>query len=535
MPLELIDLIIVVSYFFVVLFIGFYFARKHAGTEDYFLAGRRLAWPAVGFSLFASNISSSTLIGLCGAAYVTGISVSNYEWMAAVVLVFFAIFFIPYYLNSKVYTMPEFLERRFRPAVRFYFSGLTIINNVFIDVAGALYGGAVVIKLFWPEADLILSALLLALVAGLYTAAGGLSAVVYTDVIQAVIIIVGCIAITFIALGQVGSWDAVIDNTPPEMLSVVRPIDDATMPWLGLLTGVPILGFYFWCTNQFIVQRVLGAKNIRHARWGALFAGLLKLPVLFIMVFPGVMARQLFPDLPNGDMVFPTLITELLPPVFKGLMLAGLVAAIMSSVDSTLNSASTLITMDFVRKFKPDTSDARLTWIGRFATLFIMVVAASWTPVVQEYEGLFDYLQNMLAFLVPPVAAIFIMGMFWRRSTGTSALMAMIVGHAIAAIVLIMRSDGVYPSIEGTFTGDFANLHFLIHAGIFFALSCLTVWIVSQFTAPPSQDQVKNFVFNPEVVKDATADLPPVPWYKDYRYQSAGLILLTLWLVISYW
>ena len=523
MTLDSIDIAMVLAYFLLVLAIGFRFARRHAGTEDYFLAGRRLGWLPIGFSLFASNISSSTLIGLCGSAYAAGISVSNYEWAAAVVLVFFAIFFIPYYLSSRIYTMPEFLEKRFRPAVRYYFSALNIISNVFVDIAGGLYGGAIVIQLFFPEMPLVASALLLALVAGLYTAAGGLSAVVYTDTIQAVIILVGATAITFIALDVSGGWDAVREGTPPEMLSVIRPLDDPDMPWLGLLTGVPILGFYFWCTNQFIVQRVLGARNIQHARWGALTAGLLKLPVLFIMVLPGVMARRIFPGIENPDTVFPTLITELLPVGLKGLMLAGLVAAIMSSVDSTLNSASTLITMDFVKKFRPLTSDQQLAWIGRITTLGIMILSAAWTPVVAEFRNLFTYLQTVLAYVFPPVVAVFIMGLFWKRASGAAALAGMAAGHATAVLILILNYLGIGP-----------DLHFLLLAGVLMAISCSVIFIVSQFTRPPSPETVRGFVYSAEAVRAATRDLPEVPWYLDYRYQAAGLMALTALLVWSF-
>ncbi len=518
MNLHSIDVACVIAYFMVVLAIGLYFARRRAGTEEYFLAGRRLGWMPIGFSLFASNISGSTLIGLCGAAYVTGISVSNYEWMAAVVLVFFAIFFAPYYIGSKVYTMPEFLERRYQPAVRYYFSLLTIVSNVFVDVAGSLYGGALVVSVLFPEVPLVASALVLALVAGLYTAAGGLSAVVYTDTIQAVIILIGTTAITFIALGEVGSWQAVVDATPSEMLSVVRPYDDPTLPWTGLLTGVPILGFYFWCTNQFIVQRVLGARDLRHARWGALFAGLLKLPVLFVMVFPGLMARQIFPGLENGDTVFPTLI-GLLPVGLKGIMLAGLVAAIMSSVDSTLNSASTLVTMDFIKKFRPRTTDEALAWMGRGITVAIMIVSAAWTPAVARWEGLFTYLQTVISYIFPPVVALFIVGLFWRRANGKGGFAGLIAGHSVAILFLITEPD----------------IHFLNIAGILFAISCTTVVIVSLLSSPPSDEQIDQYVYSRSKVQAMTADLPPLPWYQDYRYLAAGLMALTAWLVVANW
>ncbi|MFQ5737934.1 MAG: sodium:solute symporter [Acidobacteriota bacterium] len=517
------DLVLIVLYFVIVLVIGFHFARRQSGTEDYFLAGRRLGWVVIGLSLFASNISSTTLVGLSGAAYSTGISISNYEWMAAVVLVFFAIFVIPYYLSSRVYTIPEFLERRFRPGCRYYFSAITLITNIFVDTAGTLFAGALVVTHFFPALGLLETAVVLALVAGLYTAAGGLAAVVYTDTIQAVMILVGATAVTFLAYERVGSWSAVMARTPPEMMSVIRPLDDATMPWLGLLVGVPLLGFYFWCTNQFIVQRVLGARNIHQARWGVLFAGLLKLPVLFIMVFPGVMARVLYPGLARPDLVFPTLISNLLPVGLKGLMLAGLLAAIMSSIDSTLNSASTLVTMDFVRKWKPRAGDETLARIGRISTVVIMFISAAWTPVVARASTLFEYLQSALAYLVPQVVAIFFLGLFWKRATGTGALVGLLTGHALAVVVLILQRFSWFPQI-----------HFLILAGLFFVVTCVVVAMVSFWSEAPSREQIDDYVYSRKSVA-ALAGAERFPWYKDYRWQSAALLFLTGCLVWTYW
>jgi SSS family solute:Na+ symporter len=474
--------------------------------------------------MFASNISSTTLVGLSGSAYDTGISISAYEWMATVVLVFFAIFFVPYYISSRVYTMPEFLERRFRPACRYYFSALTVIGNIFIDTAGTLYAGSLVIQHFFPNIALWQSALLLAFLTGIYTAAGGLTAVVYTDTFQAVILLIGAVALTLIALNVVGSWDEVVSATPPEMLSIIQPLDDPTMPWLGLMIGVPVLGFYFWCTNQFMVQRVLAARDIHHARWGALFVGLLKLPVLFIMVFPGIMARQLYPELPRPDMVFPTMVTGLLPVGLKGLVLAGFIAAIMSSVDSTLNSASTLVTMDFVKKIRPTLPDERLTTIGRITTITFMLISAFWVPIVAQASTLFAYLQSALAYVFPPVVAVFILGLFWKRATGTGALVGLIVGHVVTISTFVLQK----------FTTWFPPMHFLILAGIFLVVSMLVIIVTSWLTASPSPEQVQKFTWSKASVAQATKDLRLVPWYQDYRWHGAALLLLTAWLVWTY-
>src|SRR3972149_12030086 len=293
--------------------------------------------------------------------------------MAAVVLIIFAIFFLPFYLKTKVYTMPEFLEKRYDKRARYYFSALTIIGNIGIDTAATLYAGALVIQIIFPQIELWQSILALAIISGLYTIAGGLKAVVFTDAFQAVILVIGSIIVTILAFIKVGSWDAVFDVTPIEHFSIIQSVDDSFLPWPGLITGVLLLGFYFWATNQFIVQRALGAKNIRHGQWGALFAGFLKLTVLFIMVFHGIFARILYPEIEKANLVYPTLLFDLLPPGLLGLVLAGLLAAMMSSIDSALNSASTLVTMDFVRNLKPKISSEGLMWVGRAVTFIFMI------------------------------------------------------------------------------------------------------------------------------------------------------------------
>src|SRR5210317_753837 len=332
--LTTIDLAIVAVYFLLVFAIGFRMARRTHSADDLFLAGRRLGWVPIGLSLFASNISSTTMIGLAGAAYTWGIAVANYEWMAAPILVVFALFLVPLYLNARIGTVPEFLEYRYDRHVRRYFSLLTIVANIVVDTAGTLFAGAIVLTVFMPGLDL-------------FSAALWLAAVVYTDVLQAVILLAGSAVVTVLAFAQLDfSWASLVAQTPPAHLSLMLPLADENLPWLGTLVGVPILGFYFWCTNQFIVQRVLGARSVADARRGALFAGLLKLPVLFLMVLPGVMASVFLPGLEQGDQVFPALIGKLLPTGLAGLVIAALVAALMSSIDSTLNSAATLVTLD---------------------------------------------------------------------------------------------------------------------------------------------------------------------------------------------
>ena len=452
--LNVIDGIIIICY--LVGIIGYGISKgKQQSSEDYFLAGRNLTWPIVGISLFAANIGSSTLIGLTADAFKTNIAVYNYEWMAAVVLVIFAVFFMPFYLNSKVYTMPEFLERRYDGRARYFFSIITIVGNVIIDTAAGLYAGNLILKIIFPELDSAIIITLLAIAAAAYTIPGGLSAVVHTEVIQAIILVIGSIALTYFCFDQVGGWSGMIagldamnqsgqlNKSSDEVFSLVGTINDPYMPWTGLVFGVPLLGFYFWANNQFMVQRVLSAKDLNHGRWGALFAGLLKLPVIFIMIVPGVIALVLFSDtnisglnylIPSStgmvvcsqlsdcpNMTYPVLIYSLLPVGVLGLVIAGLLAAMSSSISATLNSASTLITMDFILKLKPNLSSKNLVTSGQIATVILVMLAAAWAPQIEKFSSLWEYLQLVLGFIAPPVVSVFLLGLFWKRGNANGA------------------------------------------------------------------------------------------------------------------
>ncbi|MDJ0738742.1 MAG: sodium:solute symporter [Gammaproteobacteria bacterium] len=515
-----VDLAVIAVYLVVVVAIGLVVARRTHSGSDLFLAGRRLGWAPIGLSLFASNISSTTLVGLSGAAYTWGIAVSNYEWMAGIVLVFFAVFFIPYYLNARISTVPEFLERRFDRRTRLYFSGLTLFSNIVVDTAGTLFAGAMVLAVFFPQLDLFTACLGLALVAGVYTAAGGLAAVVYTDVLQAVVLLVGSCLVAWLSFAQLDfSWATLVAATPPEKLSLMLPLDDPNLPWLGTLVGVPILGFYFWCTNQFIVQRILGARSIAHARWGALFAGFLKLPVLYIMVLPGVMAGVFLPGLDNGDAVFPTLVTQLLPVGLAGLVMASLLAAIMSSIDSTLNAAAALVTMDFVRPEQRGWTARRIAWTGRGFIVLFMLLAAVISPLIANFQGLFHYLQSALAYLVPPVAVVFVLGLFWRRATATGAFATLLGGHVVSAVLF------------GLSLGGMLTLHFTIVAGLSALASALIFVVANRHGASPAAAQVAQFTFHWQT----TQRDPALAWWQDYRLHSAILLALTAVVVIAHW
>lgn len=550
-----VDIVIMILYTVAMIVYGLYKGKRES-SEDYFLAGRNMIWPIVGISLFAANISSTTLVGLAGDAYSTGISVFNYEWFAVVILIFFSIFFLPFYLSSKVYTMPEFLERRYDVRSRYYFSFTTIIGNVLIETAAPLYIGAVIFEQVFPGVPSWTIILLLAIAAAAYTIPGGLSSVVHTEVIQAILLIIGSIILTFYTLDAVGGWDnvlaamnrkheaGILPNSPDEMLTLIRPMNDTAVPWTGLITGVPILGFYFWANNQFMVQRTLSAKDLNHGRWGSLFAGLLKLPVLFIMVLPGAMAlampEEIFPHLENPDLVYPALVFSLLPTVLKGLVLAGLLAAMSSSISATLNSASTLITMDFISKIRPDMTSRQLVRAGQLATVVLVILAAIWAPKIKEFDSLFKYLQQVLAYIAPPVVSAFFLGLFWKRTNGHGAFGGFIVS-ALLAILYISYSDAIAQSLQGIMPGwvlvddqGVHSIHFLHQAFLLFIIAILVMVGISLATAPPDPEKISKYVYTRSVFDEDTASLKGLVWYKNYRILGMILLIVTAILVFAW-
>lgn len=515
------DIIIIVAYVLLVLGIGIWVARQTKTGEDLFLGGRTFGWGLIGLSLFASNISSSTIIGLSGAAYSSGIVQSVYEWMSGLPLIVAALIFIPMYLKSRITTIPEYLAGRFDRRSQVFFSIVTIVISILVDTAGGLYAGAVVLQTFFPDLVLWQTTLVLAVVAGAYTAFGGLKAVVYTDAIQAIVLIVGCGILTFMLYEQLDfSWDTVVAAAPEGHFSMVRPLDDESLPWLGLIMGVPFLGFWYWTTNQYIVQRVLGARDLSNARTGVILAGFLKILPLFIMVIPGAMAISLFPGLENSDSVFPTAVMKTLPSGMVGLVLVGLISAIMSSVDSTLNSASTLLVVDFIKPSVPDITPKRIAMWGRVSTLVLMVVAAAWAPMIPKFGGLWSYLQQMFSIIVPPIAVIFLVGVFYKRGNGTGAFMTLTLGTALAIGLFLLSEFGYWP------------LHYTINVGIMIAV-CTAIFIgFSQLDEPPSQEAIDAFTYHPDLLSDGREN---TPWYADYRMYMGLLVLAMAMVLFFFW
>lgn len=557
LSLSWIDGSIIAAYFVLIVLYGLYHSKRKS-SEEYFLAGRSMTWPIVGISLFAANISSSTLVGLAGDAFQTNTHVYNYEWFAVIVLIFFAIFFLPFYLRSRVYTMPEFLERRYDSRSRYYFSFITIVGNVLIDTAAGLYVGNIILKLIFPDLPPSLIIIILAFAAAAYTIPGGLNSVIQTEVIQAILLVVGSCILTYLAFAQVGGWDGMISGlnakheagdlalNAEQILSLARPETDEFMPLSGMLIGIPILGFYFWANNQFMVQRVLGAKDLNHGRWGALFAGLLKLPVIFIMVFPGTVAILLYSDLdltnlnyllPSGEictnladcpnMTYPVLLFDLLPVGLLGLVLAGLLAAMMSSVSATFNSASTLITMDFVKKFNPNIEDAKLVRAGQIATLVLVVLASLWAPQIERFGSLFKYLQLVLSYICPPVVAVFILGLFWKRMNGTGSIAALLSGFVLALFMLLNQGYEWIPSLN--------EIHFLHMTGILTVICALIHIVVSFSFGSSTEDNIQGYTYSRAFFDADTESLKALPWYQNFRILSVILLIITVLLVGYFW
>ena len=372
------DIAIIVLYFLFVVYLGVRYS-KSKDENSYFLAGRGMSWGVIGFSLFAASISSSTLIGQAGDAYSTGIAVFNYNLISVIVMVFFAWFILPFYIKSKIFTIPEFLEKRFNVASRYYFSAITIIVNIFLDAAGSLYAAAMVMKIVFPEVSIFHLSIVFAIIVAAYTIPGGLSAAIRVDLMQGIFLLVGSIVLTFFAIYNGGA--EYIKNLMADgsfLMDLVRPMEDKSVPWLGMIVGIPILGLFFWGNNQQLVQRVLTAKSIDEGRKGVLMVGLLTMLTLFVIIIPGVMAIDLFPDLAKPDMVYPTLIMKLMPNILIGFMMAAMVAALTSSLSGLLNSVATLFTMDFYNKINPYSSSKTKVRVGKMASIAVLIIAVFW-------------------------------------------------------------------------------------------------------------------------------------------------------------
>ncbi len=456
------------------------------------MAGRNVGWFIIGASLFASNIGSEHLVGLAGTGAASGVAVGHFEVIASLALLLLGWLFVPFYLKSGVFTMPEFLERRYSEATRWYLAVISIVGYVLTKISVTIAAGGIVFGTlmgvnFWT------GALIVVIATGIYTIFGGLRAVLYTDMLQMFVLVGGSLIVTIVGLNKVGGWEQMQQLAGHDFLNMWKPISDPNFPWTGIIFGAPILAVWYWCTDQFIVQRVLSAADIKQARGGTIFAGYLKLLPLFIFVIPGVIAYCLVQKgiivLHRPDQALPTLVGALLPIGLRGLVVAGLLAALMSSLSSVFNSCSTLITMDIYKKLHPAASEKHLVWIGQIATLILVILGLLWIPFMKLISGqIYQYLQSVQAYISPPIAAVFLLGILWRRVNGVGAIVALVVGFFLGMGRLIAELNKAVLGNGWLFT--FANINFL-HFAIFLFIFCSGLLIiVSLLTAPPMPEKL---------------------------------------------
>ncbi len=477
--------------------------KKDKDTSDYFLAGRDATWIAIGASIFASNIGSEHLVGLAGAGAESGMAMAHWEMHGWVILML-GWLFVPFYARSKVFTMPEFLEKRYNPQARSFLSIISIVSYVLTKVAVTVYAGGVVFKdvfnidsvSFWGyNIDFFwVSAIGLVLLTGLYTTFGGMKAVLYTSVLQTPILLVGSIAILIIGLVKIGGWNELMEICRANvtvhgdsMTSLMRSHNDPDFPWTGVILGSAIIGFWYWCTDQFIVQRVLSGRDMKQARRGAIFGAYLKLTPVFIFLIPGMIAYAMnqkgMINLASNDAAFSTLVTELLPIGFKGIVIGGILAALMSSLASLFNSSAMLFTVDFYQKFKPGASERHYVIVGRVATVVIVLLGIAWIPVMKGLgKVLYEYLQEVQSLLAPGIAAVFLLGILSKKTTPSAGFYGLVIGFFLGMIRLCIN---IFKGsiAEGTALYDiFIGMNTYHYEGYIFAIVIIAMIIISYFT-----------------------------------------------------
>lgn len=496
--LDLLDWVSIGIYFAILLGIVVWVVRKRqANTEDYFLAGRNIGWFVVGASIFASNIGSEHVVGLAGAGAGNKLPMLIYEIQAWVVLLLGWVF-LPFYARSGVFTMPEFLEKRFDARSRWILSVFSIIAYVLTKISVTIYAGGIVVSAllgidFWT------GAIATVILTGIYTVIGGMRAVVYTETLQAIILVIGAGALTYIGLEHVGGWSSMKQTLEPGYLNMWRSASDPEFPWPALFITSTIVGVWYWCTDQYIVQRTLTARNIKEGRRGTIFGALLKLLPVFLFLVPGVIAvtlkmrGELQYDTP--DQAFPVLMSNLLPSGLRGLVAAGLLAALMSSLASVFNSVSTLFTVDIYQKLRPDTPQKKLVRTGQIATVIVVIIGIIWIPIMANISGvLYEYLQKVQSYIAPPIVAVFLMGIFHKRINGQGAFVTLVVGFIVGAfrIVLELTKDSLDPNGLLFKMGD---MNFLTFGAWFFLFCIILTVVVSLLTKAPTEEKVKNLTF----------------------------------------
>ena len=548
------DWAIILFYFAIIAGISVWAVKKKHKTsaDDYFLAGRHLGWFVVGASIFASNIGSEHLVGLAGSGATDGVALAHYELHAWCLLVLGWVMG-PFYMRSKVFTMPEFLEKRFTPKARAVLSIISLIAYILTKIAVGIYAGGVVFRALLPEVHFLgmdtfwIGSILLIVLTGIYTILGGLRAVVYTETLQTFVKIIGAVMVTYFGLKALGGWDKLREICGSEMFNLWKPVVPAGVegtwapvkeagrqawyfndryPWPGMLLCAPIIGLWYWCTDQYIVQRILGARDEKQARRGTIFAGFLKLTPVFLFIIPGMICFALAksginPDIQhrlidaNGNVIreqaqgaFALLVTHVLPVGVRGIVVAGLLAALMSALAGVFNASSSLFTMDFYSRFKPNASQEKLVRVGRIATVVMVIIGLLWIPVIQGARGLYDYLQGIQAYLAPPIFVVFFFGVFMKRLNGPGCLATLLTGFVMGLFRLIVDTPvklGGAAYTEGSFLWVVNNIFFQYYSLLITVVCILVFIIVSYATKQPDYAKIGGLTYSTLTAEDRRA------------------------------
>ncbi len=553
--LNALDWVVIIGYFAIIAGVAIWSSRGQNTSSDFFLGGRNIGWFAIGGSLFASNVGSEHIVGLAGSGANTGLSLAHWE-LHAWVLLMLGWVFVPYYYTSKVFTMPEFLEKRFSPTARWILSIISLAAYVLTKVSVTVYAGALVFNVLFPDFHLgsldafWCGALLTIILTGLYSVFGGLRAVLYTDACQAIILLLGSIFILYFGLSKLdGGWSGLRDFTAmnASKYALWHPLSDKDFPWLAICIASPIIGIWYWCTDQYIVQRTLAAKNLTIARRGTIWGAALKVMPVMIFLIPGLIGAALHHQgviqLPikgtgiDGDRVFPTLVTQLLPPGLRGLVIAGLLAALMSSLSSLFNSSAALFTVDIYQKLKKSASEKELVFVGKIATTVVVVCGLIWIPIMKQVAqgggGLYDYLQNVQSFLAPAITATFLLGIFWSRINAKGAVWGLTVGFILGMGKLTIQTFFGTGKLENpAILAAIGNFNAYYACGVLFLATAIVLIVVSLATKAQDPEQIKGLTFSSINKEEVRASIHPVDIVTTLIVVAA---ILTIYLYFSFW
>ncbi len=539
-------------------------SQKNDNSTDYFLGGKDATWIAIGASIFASNIGSEHLIGLAGAGASSGMAMAHWEIQGWMILILGWVF-VPFYTRSMVYTMPEFLERRYNTQSRTILSVISLISYVLTKVAVTVYAGGLVfqqvfgIKELWGIDFFWIAAIGLVLITALYTIFGGMKSVLYTSVLQTPILLLGSLIILVLGMKALGSWDQMLqlcdvkpsyEGSTGTMIHLMRSNSDPQYPWLGALIGSAVIGFWYWCTDQYIVQRVLSGKNETEARRGTIFGAYLKLLPVFLFLIPGMIAFALhqkyavdggfLPLLadgtPNADAAFPTLVAKILPAGVKGLVVCGILAALMSSLASLFNSSAMLFTIDFWKRLKPQTSEKSLVRIGQTATVVIVILGILWIPIMRSVGNvLYNYLQDVQSVLAPGIAAAFLLGICWKRASAKGGMWGLLSGIIIGLTRLGAKVyySNATDAPDSWFKAIFYDFNWLFFCGVMLVVCCLVVIVVSLITDAPEKEKIQGLVFGTSTPDQIAATR--ASWNKWDVIHTIIILSITVAFYIYFW